>query len=101
MKDSIYLQGKFKINHTIYEQKRGVSIMYNENITVIRSRYDSMIEGMQIYIDETKKLSKVEQKKRAIKNLHAIGIMDKEGNLIESHPLFPYIEEKTELQKEK
>ena len=101
MKDSIYLQGKFEINHTIYERKRGVSIMYNESITVIRSRYDSMIEGMQIYIDETKKLSKEEQKKRAIKNLHAIGIMDKEGNLIESHPLFPYIEEKTELQKEK
>ena len=92
MKDTIYLQGKFKINHTIYEQKRGVSIMYNESITVIRSRYDSMIEGMQTYIDETKKLSKEEQKKRAIKNLHAIGIMDEEGNLVKIHPLFPYLE---------
>lgn len=101
MKDTIYLQGKSEINHTINEQKRGVLVMCNESITIIRSRYDSMIEGMQTYIDKTKKLPKEEQKKRAIKNLHAIGIMDKEGNLIESHPLFPYIEEKTELQKEK
>ena len=66
MKDTIYLQGKSEINHTINEQKRGVLVMCNESITIIRSRYDSMIEGMQTYIDETKKLPKEEQKKRAV-----------------------------------
>ena len=67
----------------------------------IASSFRHLIDAYNKSVDETKKLPKEEQKKRAIKNLHAIGIMDKEGNLIESHPLFPYIEEKTELQKEK
>lgn len=66
--------------------------MYNESITVIRSRYDSMIEGMEEYLEEVKRLPEEEQRKRAKKNLHAIGIMDEEGNLIETHPLFPYLE---------
>lgn len=68
--------------------------MYNESIVTIRSRYDDMIDGMNDYLKEMKSLPEEEQKKRAIKNLHAIGIMDKEGNLVETHPLRPYLEKR-------
>ncbi len=68
--------------------------MYNENITTIRSRYDKMIDGMDDYLKEMKSLPEEEQKKRAIKNLHAMGIMDESGNLVEDHPLRSHIREK-------
>lgn len=68
--------------------------MYNENIVTIRSRYDDMIDGMEDYLKEMKSLPEEEQKKRAIKNLHAIGIMDENGNLVEGHPLRSYIRQK-------